>query len=476
MLWGRLLGNARTQILLWLVSLISLAIAASALVTRQILLLQLYDRVDSSLAQEAEEINRLTAGRNPATGERFAGDVEAIFDVFLSRNVPEDDEFFLALIDGELYASSPLALPTSIRNNPTLFRRWGNTTTAYKGQINMGRESLSYLVHPLPSEGENQGVFAVVHSITNRQQDLEGIVWLTVKVTMAVFAVALTLAWIAMGRVLSPLRLLTETARSIQAADQTMQRRIPVRGATEVAELTQTFNDMLDRLQVSFTSQRDFINDASHELQTPITVIQGHLEILSKHPQDYPDIVPLIKDELQRMSRLVRDLLMLARSERPDFLSLSMVDVKEVTYDIYSNAMAIAPRQWSLAEAASVRIVADRDRIIQVMMNLIKNAIGHTSETDHIELGSRLVGEQVQFWVRDSGAGIAPADQHRIFQRFARAARSRRLSDGAGLGLAIVQAIVQTHGGTVSLDSSLGHGSTFTVLMPLEPPQDTSAP
>ncbi len=291
------------------------------------------------------------------------------------------------------------------------------------------------------------------------------------------FILALIAAWVVIGQVLAPLELLTETARSIKSADDELDQRIPVRGTREIAVLTETFNAMLSRLRASFTSQRNFINDASHELQTPITVIQGHLELLSQQQGDRPKTLWLMQDELKRMSRLVKDLLLLARAERPDFLDLTMVQVDELMETIYAKATAIAPRQWQMTQVAQVRIVGDRDRLTQAVMNLTQNAVEHTQPADTIELGSRLVNQQIYIWVYNSGSTVSPADQRRIFQRFARAPISHRTrSEGAGLGLAIVQAIADAHGGTVTLESEPGKGTIFTLVLPLEPPQDSAHP
>jgi signal transduction histidine kinase len=136
-------------------------------------------------------------------------------------------------------------------------------------------------------------------------------------VMIAVLSVTSVFAWIVAGRVLAPLRLLTETAHLISESDLT--RRIPVQGIDEISELTITFNEMLDRLQAAFASQRDFINDAGHELRTPITIIRGHLELLGDDPQERRETVELVTDELDRMSRFVDDLLLLAKAEQPNF-------------------------------------------------------------------------------------------------------------------------------------------------------------
>ena len=276
------------------------------------------------------------------------------------------------------------------------------------------------------------------------------------------------LAWVVAGRLLDPLRLLTETAHSISESD--LSGRIPVQGVDQIADLTMTFNEMLDRLQTAFASQRNFINDASHELRTPITIIRGHLELLGDDPQERRETVELVTDELDRMSRFVDDLLLLAKAEQPNFLDLQIVDINSLTEELYTKAIALAERDWRLENLGVGLMVADRHRLTQAMMNLAQNATQHTSDGDVITLGSDITKGNAHFWVRDTGVGIALADQERIFERFARGSHSRRRSEGAGLGLSICSAIANAHGGRVELKSTLGFGSTFTIVIPLDPP------
>jgi len=254
-------------------------------------------------------------------------------------------------------------------------------------------------------------------------------------------------------------------------SESDLTRRIPVQGIDEISELTITFNEMLDRLQAAFASQRDFINDAGHELRTPITIIRGHLELLGDDPQERRETVELVTDELDRMSRFVDDLLLLAKAEPPNFLILETVDIDLLTEELYAKARALADRDWRLENKGAGRIVADRHRLTQAMMSLAQNATQHTTDQDVITLGSTLTNGNACFWVRDTGEGIAFADRQRLFERFARGSRSRRRSEGAGLGLSIVQAIAVAHGGRVELFSRPGKGSTFTIVIPLDPPR-----
>lgn len=150
-------------------------------------------------------------------------------------------------------------------------------------------------------------------------------------------------------------------------------------------------------------------------------------------------------------------------------MNLDLVDVASLTEELFAKVKALAPRNWCLDRLGTGRIVADRHRLTQAVINLAQNAVQHTQPDDTIALGSVLEHRHIRLWVRDTGKGINLADQQRIFERFARATDSYRRSEGAGLGLAIVRSIVQSHGGQIELVSRLGSGATFTLIIPLDP-------
>jgi len=225
--------------------------------------------------------------------------------------------------------------------------------------------------------------------------------------------------------------------------------------------------------------ERQFIQDASHELRTPITVALGHAELVaraSREPERAED-ARIVVDELQRLRRLADRLLLLATSEDPDFLSRSPVQVEHLLAAILQRWAPIV-RRWRLDPIEPAAVVGDADRLGLALDALVENAVKHTRPGDEIRLGVRRDRDRVVITVADSGAGM-PADRLRaIFERFARLdeARSRDLG-GVGLGLAIVSAIVKAHGGTVAVQSTLGGGSVFQLLLPPEPaPDPATAP
>ncbi len=275
------------------------------------------------------------------------------------------------------------------------------------------------------------------------------------------------------GRLLSPLRSLRQTAQRITETD--LSERIPVdqlAGKDEVGDLGRTMNSMLDRLSTSFDNQRRLLDDAGHELKTPITIVRGHLELIDPHdPTDVIETRDLAIDELDRMRRLVDEILMLAKARRPDFVQPEPVVVADLLAGVLDKVVALGDRRWLIEATSNEVVTLDPQRIAQALIQLVANALKFTSPGSVIALGGRLYGPEVRLWVRDEGTGIATDDRGRIFERFGRGTdptgtQPPGSDDGAGLGLAIVDAIALAHHGRVALTTEVGVGSTFTLCLP----------
>src|SRR6476646_1422149 len=220
--------------------------------------------------------------------------------------------------------------------------------------------------------------------------------------------------------------------------------------------------------------ERRFVQDASHELRTPITVALGHTELIQRRATDptIVDDVDVIADELARLRRLVDGLLLLAGTEDPQQLHLIPVDVAEIVVDAFRR-WAATPRRWVLGAAEEATVLADRDRLAVAFDALIENAVQHTREQDTIEVAVRRRGGAAVVSFRDTGTGIPDEDLDRIFDRFARADPGRsRHTGGFGLGLSIVRAIVEAHLGRVHVTSQVDVGTTFEIDLPLQADTD----
>ncbi|MEG3887992.1 ATP-binding protein [Microcoleus sp. herbarium19] len=484
--WQRFFGEARTRILICYILLMAFFVSVSIPTIRQRLFTLVQKRVEEDLSEEITEFKAMLAqeyyAKHGAVEQRAKekyGSVKthlhrnkltAIFDVYLSRELTEDDTFFITIVEGKFYKASSKALPKQLQPNSDLVKGWTQLSQSDRGEqqvLDSKVGSILYAAEPVNIQGQRLGVFVVAHLTAGERQEALEAFKVVIEVTLVVLILAILPAWIAAGKLLAPLRALTATARAIEESD--LSQRLVVGGQGEIAELANTFNEMMDRLQEAFATQRNFINDAGHELRTPITIVRGHLELMGDDPDEQAETMALVMDELDRMSRFVDDLVVLAKAEQSDFLHLETVDVGALTEELFAKAKALGNRNWDLDAAGKGRIVADRQRITQAVMNLAQNAVQHTVSEDAIAIGSAVTRRHVRFWVRDTGEGIAPIDQQRIFERFARAANSHRRSEGAGLGLSIVKAIAEAHGGKVSVSSQLGTGSTFALIMPIEP-------
>ena len=477
--------SLRGRILVPFVTVLALTTLASVFIQRQVLLRQLDERINADLAQEVTELQQLVGGpdgdggcvagrdsqgrcivgRDPTTGQPFGSDIRAVFDTFLRRNIPSDFETMITFVDGAPYKVPAVRLPYAGDADDVLYEL-AELKRPQRGEAATPNGTIRYMAVPVRTpDGSGSGVFAVAQFVDLQRAQVEEVLRLMTGTELILLLTASGLAYLLAGRLLAPVRDVTETAQQISETD--LSRRIEVEGDDEAANLARTFNQMLDRLQTAFVAQRNFVDDAGHELRTPITIIRGNLELLSDDPAEQAEAVAVMTDELDRMNRMVDDLLLLARLERPDFLTLDVVDVHQLTEELVVKASALGQRDWGVDAVGAGRIVADSQRVTQAVMQLAQNATDHTNTGDAIWLGSDVADGYARFWVRDSGPGVSPGDAEKIFERFSRGSLTRR-TDGAGLGLSIVRAIAEAHGGRVELRSAPSDGATFTVVLPVD--------
>jgi two-component system, OmpR family, sensor kinase len=274
-------------------------------------------------------------------------------------------------------------------------------------------------------------------------------------------------------RVSRPLRRMAAVAARVNAGDPHPRIHEPGAESNEVRVLAEAFNHMLDRLTDAFAGQRAFVADASHELRTPLTVIRGQLEVLAA--QNRPSagevrrVERLAQAEIARVSRLVDDLLLLAKTEQTTFLLIEPIDLAAWVRELWEGMSVLARRRFELGPIPEGTLRADPDRLAQALRNLVGNAIEHTDEERGVVRMriERVPNGSICFLVEDDGPGI-PADQlERVFDRFHRTDAARdRASGGTGLGLAIVRAIAEAHGGSVSAARSPLGGARIELELP----------
>jgi two-component system OmpR family sensor kinase len=284
----------------------------------------------------------------------------------------------------------------------------------------------------------------------------------------AIAASAIVGRWMA-TQALRPIDTITQTAFAISRADD-LDKRIPQVGPQdEVGRLAHTFNIMLDRLETLFRGQQRFIADISHELRTPLTTIRGNVDLMRRMNHVDQTSLEAIQAESDRMTRMVGDLLLLAQADAGQPIRRERVELDTLMLQVYQQMRPLSGGvELAISDEDQVATVGDVDRLKQLMLNLVDNAIKYTPKGGKVTLGLCRSEGWAVFSVADSGIGIPAEDLPHIFERFYRVDKARsRAAGGTGLGLSIVQWIVQVHGGRIDVESEPGKGTQFTVWLPL---------
>ena len=343
-----------------------------------------------------------------------------------------------------------------------------------------GSQGLRIYNRPLILEGQIIGVLQVGRILGPTEAALKRLRLLLLFGGGITLVLAGTLGWLLAGAALKPIDRITETASAIQARD--LSRRINYCGpGDEVGRLAGTLDNMLERLQAAYhglekaeAAQRRFVSDASHELRTPLTTIRGNVELLRKmgdaDPVTRAEALADIAGEAERMSRLVADLLVLARADSKLELKKEEISPVALLTDAARTGLTLSEKVGFLAGDFSTfegyKLVGDADYLKQLFLILIENAFKYTPAGGEVRLEARLDGSFLEVHVIDDGIGIAQSEQQYVFERFYRADQARS-GEGTGLGLAIARWIATEHGGTISVESKVGEGSTFTFRLPL---------
>jgi two-component system, OmpR family, sensor kinase len=329
--------------------------------------------------------------------------------------------------------------------------------------------SVRSLTVPIRAQNRQAGTLVLLAYRRPLDQTLQALLNAITSTSLAGLAAALLLGGLIVARSLRPLRTMTAEVATIETT-RDLARRVNLGDAPgEVGELATAFDRMLSRLEQAFESQRRFLADASHELRTPLTVVRGQLELLADQLDGRPNsLLQQSEQELDRMARIVDDLLLLARLEEGMPLRSEPVELELLVREALLRAMLIAPRASRAEAEAGLYARADGERLLQVLTNLVANAIKHTDENDAIVLTAARANGHALLQVSDTGHGIAPSELSHVFDRFYRGAQRRAIDpDGSGLGLSIARSLVESMDGTIDVDSTLGHGTTFTVRLPL---------
>lgn len=351
----------------------------------------------------------------------------------------------------------------SLSTNESVFR-----------EVMIGDTHLRVLSFPLIGEQERLGTLQAGTDLGAVDDVRRELLQLLVGMGLVALSMAAVAGWFSTRRALAPLATMTETALQITKADD-LQRRIRHHGSQddEVGKLIEAFNQTLSQMERLFETQRRFVADVGHELRTPLTVMKGNLDLMRRMKDWDEQSVHSIESEVNRLTRLVEDLLLLAQAESGKMpLTRNVVELDTVLLEIYQQAKVLAGEEINIriGDIDQVLVCGDRDRLKQVLLNLSANAVHHTPANGEIVLSLRKSGQWANLTVRDSGPGIGAKDLPHIFERFYRGEKSRpRSKDGKGfgLGLSIAYWIVKNHHGRIEVDSKNGAGTTFSLWLPM---------
>jgi heavy metal sensor kinase len=458
-LWGLLLLGL-TQIIVSIVLFMAISTWLEGQVNNNLLLTAnqiasvLYDPEDIQNPLDVADVRLQLADNNIAT-----------------QSFLRDRLFFVRLIDVSngaiLAASADYAVPvTPSQMIKTHFETVAVPEDGAAAEIRLYNLRLSYVPHIALQVGVS------LEETREIQGDVLGILIVLLLVTGTLSPLS---GWFLANRALVPIRATARTAAEINETDLT-QRLDLASSEIELEQLVQTFNAMLDRIEQAFQRQRQFTADAAHELRTPLSIMQTGLDVTLSHSRsvsEYRSALVSIQEEVQRLSHLANTLLMLARADTRELpLELKEVDLCLLLNTVVEQFGSVADEKHiTLTQevAPSLRLEGDEDRLIQIIFNLIDNAVKYTPEGGRVRVSAQIIRQRVEIKVEDTGPGIPLEEQTRVFDRFYRMDTARNRNQGGfGLGLAIAKRIVDLHRGSIHVISAVGQGTQFVVTLPVQ--------
>ena len=460
-------GGLRAQLALAIALVTALAVGVSFLALYSGTSSRLRAQIDSQLRTQAAEWRQFTAHadfRTPAALERTATQFIAaqryhaesliiVVQVSGGRTVSNNSEL---LAREEAREQSPHET-TGLLDSPT------GLATASVAEAG----TMRVLAQPIDYGRRRVGTLRVANPLTPVQQAQASLRRTFLVVGLVALALAIAAGIGLATLIAAPLRRIARVAAAVDAGDLSM-RAGPVAARGEVRVLSEAFDRMLERLERAFKRQRDFVSDASHELRTPLSVLRAQVELLDRETDErsrHEGTATLLR-RLDELDRLVGDMLTLASAEAGQLVEPRPIDLNEFFEDLRRDLPLFGERDFQL-QPVDGTLQADPDRLTQVLRNLVRNAVAHTSPGDRVTVITRARDGRLEISVSDSGPGIPPDQLEQVFERFHRLDHSRsRDRGGSGLGLAIARAIVEAHGGRIHAESPPGQGAAFVVELP----------
>ncbi len=463
----RIRATIRLRLTLWYVLLLAVILAAFAAGVYLFLRHSLYQDLDNSIQNSASALLNVIQyeGDNPVLPRQG------------SLGDPNQDEHFVRIFNpsGEIVFDNSLALGRVPVDRNALTNaasgKSGTRSTSIVGDDDVVRVQTL----PIFRDGQVVGVLEMGQTEDNVSEALANLLIIMAIAYPLTLVVASFGGVFLAGRALSPIDNITRAARRISAEelDQRLNLELP---DDEVGRLARTFDEMITRLDDAFRRQRRFTADASHELRTPLTIIKGQIEVAlqnEREPDAYRQVLQTVNEEVDRLIRLAGSLLTLTRADAGQIpLIFEDVDIAQVVAGVSDQVRYTANEkgvELRYDTGPTVTIKADEDLLLQLMLNLLDNAVKYTPPGGRVNVGWRMNGTGVELQVQDDGVGVSDEHIPYLFDRFYRVDKARsRAEGGVGLGLAISHWIAEAHGGSISVKSAPREGSTFTVFLPTD--------
>ncbi len=456
--------SIRTRLTVWYTAVLAIFIVALGIIVYAVLAFNLTAGLDRTLSDTANQV--IGSAR-----------VRPFLDIQVIT-LPELDVFgsnvYIEVLDREgTIARQSANLQRFARTLDQVgLRSVENSPRPVTRNVRAGSAHLRVLTVPLMVKDQPVG-YLQVGTVREQVDAALGLLFVVLVVSgLGAIVAAAIVGRLMAGRALEPIDTITQTALAISRADD-LDKRIPQVGPQdEVGRLAKTFNVMLDRLEGLFRAQQRFVADISHELRTPLTTIRGNVDLMRRMKSMDEESLNAIQAESDRMTRMVGDLLLLVQADAGQTIRREHVELDTLLLEVYRQMRPIAEGiELSIGEEDQVSVMGDTDRLKQLLLNLVDNACKYTPKGGRVILGLRRAEGWAVLTVTDTGIGIPAQDLPHIFERFYRVDKARsRAAGGAGLGLSIVQWIVQAHGGKIGVQSEPNKGTTFTIHLPLAEP------
>ncbi len=470
----------RLRLTLWYTALLAVLLVLIVVMASSLVRASVMQDIDNNLKRQGDQIARLLQAGAPR------GSLAAILTARADDVVPPGVYVIVRDRDRRLiYRSDNLANRLIVFPETYREQAWQGRSGFYTTPFGQPGELRVYFT-PVVFGGETIAAVQVARLLTGEQALLRQLVGNLFWIIVVALGLGAAVGYWLAGVALRPIQEATATALEITRTGR-LDRRVPIAHPRndEIGILINTFNEMLARLQELFEKQRRFSADVSHELRTPLTTLLGNIALLKRWETlpaaERMEMLAEMEVEAERMRRMIADLLLLAQTDADRVLVRERVELDTLLLEVYHQARRRAEgREIVLVGEEQAVVMGDAERLRQMLVNLVNNAIQYTPSGGRIELSLRCVGNQAEIMVSDTGQGIAPEDLPYIFDRFYRADKARsRAAGGTGLGLSIVKWVVEAHGGEIDVQSQVGKGSSFRVRLPLAEaryPMATPAP